>query len=371
MAALTLLANVAGCASNKSDSASDASAGATGSMTGGATGSGGSNSGGLPAGWKTSPDCDGFATGECKTVCNYVCANCGTHQGQINGCNAVKAFKTTVNGCSGCAAALESWRSTCESFNGGVNPAMLTCTGAGGTVAGGTGAAGTGAGGTGAGGTGAGAGQALKTTASSDRVNAMGVGLPLGNAARTVEALIKTTDTGEKFAVSYGTLARGQAVYIGIENGLAVVTQNGDSIRGTTTVNDDKWHHIAATYAGAATAWDLWVDGKKEATKVMTTNTVGTQLVVGSTITGENKPLAGEIDEVRIWNVARTADQLLANMRRPALGTEPGLVLYYDMNVTGAGTNIKVPNKATATGAVLDGITAGGPTTPSFVPSTF
>ncbi len=47
--------------------------------------------------------------------------------------------------------------------------------------------------------------------------------------------------------------------------------------------------------------------------------------VLGAHIAG-GSPWVGEIAELRIWNVERTADQIQELMNRLAAGTEPGLV---------------------------------------------
>ena len=46
---------------------------------------------------------------------------------------------------------------------------------------------------------------------------------------------------------------------------------------------------------------------------------------------------AGVMDEIRIWRVARTPQQILANMRVVLKPTEPGLVAYYRLS-EGSGT---------------------------------
>jgi hypothetical protein len=45
-----------------------------------------------------------------------------------------------------------------------------------------------------------------------------------------------------------------------------------------------------------------------------------------------DRPFDGGIDEVRIWNVARTREQIQNDMHWELSGSEPGLVAYYKFN---------------------------------------
>jgi hypothetical protein len=49
----------------------------------------------------------------------------------------------------------------------------------------------------------------------------------------------------------------------------------------------------------------------------------------------------GAIDEVRIWSVARTADQIAANMRKELVGNEAGLAGYWNFNDSTGTTTIR------------------------------
>ena len=63
----------------------------------------------------------------------------------------------------------------------------------------------------------------------------------------------------------------------------------------------------------------------------------------------------GEMDEVRVWNVARTGAQVTAGMAQQLTGNESGLVAYYKFE-EGSGTVL-----TDATANHLDGTIAGGP----------
>jgi hypothetical protein len=46
----------------------------------------------------------------------------------------------------------------------------------------------------------------------------------------------------------------------------------------------------------------------------------------------KEEPFLGLIDEVRVWNTARTQAQIQANMNRTLTGNEPGLVGYWRLD---------------------------------------
>jgi len=60
------------------------------------------------------------------------------------------------------------------------------------------------------------------------------------------------------------------------------------------------------------------------------------QLRLGSLATGTNF-FQGELDEVRLWNVARTADEISQSLVYPLSGSESNLVAYWKLD-EGAGT---------------------------------
>lgn len=94
---------------------------------------------------------------------------------------------------------------------------------------------------------------------------------------------------------------------------------------------DSNWHHIVAAYDG--TNIYGYLDGKLiysgARTYTSSTNAIrmGRRLdEVGSVGT---YPFEGQLDEVRIWNYARTATQIRENMCKELAGNENGLVAYY------------------------------------------
>ena len=104
----------------------------------------------------------------------------------------------------------------------------------------------------------------------------------------------------------------------------------------SNVLNPDAWNHIAQTYDG--TQLQLYVNG----VQVLTTKTVpGVQFNDPPQLRLGYEP--GAIDELRIWNVARTEAEIQNSMFSTLSGTEKGLVGYWNFNgnlndVTGKST---------------------------------
>ena len=109
------------------------------------------------------------------------------------------------------------------------------------------------------------------------------------------------------------------------------------------------WHHVAAVYDGrggpnAAGGIALYVDGaalplarnNNPAYVAMENRTAPLQIGRESS---RWKQYDGALDELRVWNVTRTATQLQTYMTTELSGAEPGLVAYWRFN-EGAGALI-------------------------------
>ena len=77
-------------------------------------------------------------------------------------------------------------------------------------------------------------------------------------------------------------------------------------------------------------------------------------LQIGSVITGQNWSFEGQIDEVNIWNIARTPAEILQDLYHIYTGAETGLVAYYRMS-DGSGTSLTDNSSASWTGTLFDG----------------
>lgn len=173
--------------------------------------------------------------------------------------------------------------------------------------------------------------------------SATATGLPQGNAARTMEAWIKTTQTSIGNIVSWGRIGNNNRNAMAVSsNALAFIGQSND-FTGTTVINDGAWHHVAITHDG--TTIRLYVDGVLDASSNRSFNTLDQNLRIGTiSLPSSGENYEGSMDEVRIWNVARTQEELRENMHLTLKGNETGLISYFQFNnddPTGTAAGVK------------------------------
>ncbi|NES64417.1 MAG: hypothetical protein F6K24_03665, partial [Okeania sp. SIO2D1] len=93
-----------------------------------------------------------------------------------------------------------------------------------------------------------------------------------------------------------------------------------------------QWHHYAATFDG--TTAKIYIDG----VEVNSSNISGTiqsdsdSLFIGKDDYNEARFFNGQIAEVRIWDKARTAEEIKADMHKRLTGKEENLVAYFPLN---------------------------------------
>lgn len=142
------------------------------------------------------------------------------------------------------------------------------------------------------------------------------------------------------------------------------IWQNNDTDTNPIT-NLNQWYHVAATYTPGEVK--LYVDGALLKTFTgrppIRTDYTG-QVQLGRGFDGY---LNADIDEVRVWNLARATEEIQLNINGSLSGAEPGLVAYYRLNNTTIGAGATVPNDAAITAASANGTTFGSATSPAYV----
>ncbi len=135
----------------------------------------------------------------------------------------------------------------------------------------------------------------------------------------------------------------------------ALFVSTGGSRAANSTFNPElnTWYHLAVTYNG--TTVKMYVNGEDVSG---TTSGSGS----GTILNNNNAVLAGRLnwtssgymdgnlDEIRIWNTVRTADQITENMFQKLKGDENGLITYLPLDEAfGSSVGDKSPTESTAT----------------------
>jgi hypothetical protein len=136
-----------------------------------------------------------------------------------------------------------------------------------------------------------------------------------------------------------------------------------------------EWVHIAMVHGdGVLRAYKngVEVDSRPSGTTRQPGSGAQPVLHIGGVIVTSTRHYAvqGQIDEVRIWNVARSAQELQADMLHELAGDEPWLAAYYRMS-DGTGTTLTDDSVNNWNGTLIDGccgVPANG-SLPQWVPS--
>ena len=106
--------------------------------------------------------------------------------------------------------------------------------------------------------------------------------------------------------------------------------KGGTSILGTRVINDNRWHHVAATKDSLGNI-TLYVDGMSDGNGSDYKTFWRTNTLIGSGL-NSGDPYLGQIDELRIWDKALTQDEIRNFMCQKLKGTENGLFGYWQFD---------------------------------------
>jgi hypothetical protein len=182
----------------------------------------------------------------------------------------------------------------------------------------------------------------------------VGSALPLANTSRTVEMWVYTVTKSwraEHHLYQFGgTNPRegafgidfGDGPYPDVETYTNGTGDNHFKVP-TSTVKEVGWFHFAMVWDSPSKTLKGVINGvtvgKKTLSVALTTTQSALSIGYSPTFSG-NGGFTGKIDEFRIWNVARTDAEILANMHRRVSAKEPGLVVYFTFD-EGTGTSSK------------------------------
>lgn len=147
-----------------------------------------------------------------------------------------------------------------------------------------------------------------------------------------VEDQLNTDDSLRSIIEKFGSVYPFGIRYNRLSNTLVADRFDGSArptVESTTLLNDGQWHHIAFVKEG--TVLKLLVDGQEE--DRTTDTTTGTVVNNSAVNLGKQESITnfwhGTLDELRIWNIARSPLDLFDYYQREIPGDEPGLVGYF------------------------------------------
>jgi hypothetical protein len=180
-----------------------------------------------------------------------------------------------------------------------------------------------------------------------------------GNQSYTIEAWVKTTNGNDICIVcqyDYPGQNRFQFEIRGDKlnwwKGLHPTDASNNSILTTQSINDGQWHHVAATRDASGNVL-LYIDGIQDGSGVDTLAFLNTNTSIGERTLGNDGSFEGDMDEVRIWNLVRSQGDIQSTMNQELIGTESGLIAYYNFNQGipgGDNTSITILNDSTSNG---------------------
>lgn len=188
--------------------------------------------------------------------------------------------------------------------------------------------------------------RALNFVGTNDRVDLDGAGGGTaykgigGTSDRTVEAWIRTTNMNNQVVVRWGGTGAGEAWSMQVNGGKLFLSASSRSKTGTADIADGNWHHIAITFAddGSPVIEEaiFYVDGQVDPESARTGASFSTVITTNDVRIGNNtnstQDFIGDIDEVRIWSVARTQAEIQSKQFCTLAGTETGLEAYFNFD---------------------------------------
>jgi hypothetical protein len=180
----------------------------------------------------------------------------------------------------------------------------------------------------------------------------------------TMEAWIHPTGPGGG-GVNGGAIMSREGEYLlsrfadgSIRYAIANTTPGWNFVNTGVVVPLNQWAHLAFTYHSTNGQIRLYLNGV-EAYAAAGTGPIGDAITtqnefrIGSRQGATTQVFHGQIDEVRVWSITRTASEILDHVRKPLAGTETGLLAYFNFNEGGG------PSVANSVPASQPGTLAG------------
>jgi Ca2+-binding RTX toxin-like protein len=155
----------------------------------------------------------------------------------------------------------------------------------------------------------------------------------------THELWFKTTSlNGGLFSVIAGSGGHDRSIHL--SNGNIVVRIWNNEVIASSGLNlaDGKWHHVAHVFGASVGGQQIYVDGQLVASGSRTVSDFNWQDKISIGYSADSGYFKGEIDEVRVWNVAKTQSQIQASLSQKLTGNEQGLIGYWNFEESAGNT---------------------------------
>jgi len=156
--------------------------------------------------------------------------------------------------------------------------------------------------------------------------------VPLADSSFTLEVWARRhAAEGMDFILGQGWGANSTGLHFGFHYGsIFVFGFYYNDLFSAEAYTDDDWHHWAGTYDADTKLRCLYRDGTLIASNTASANYQGSgAMVIGKAPCSADSEFHGEVDEVRVWNVARTSGQIRQDLSHPLTGLEANLVAYW------------------------------------------
>ncbi|MEP7264452.1 MAG: LamG-like jellyroll fold domain-containing protein, partial [Bacteroidota bacterium] len=156
----------------------------------------------------------------------------------------------------------------------------------------------------------------------------------------TLEAWIKPAGTQTGVIYSWGSSSAAANFALMYKDQKLTFSSNASELQGTTVIDTGKWTHVAVEFNPYSGTMTLFVNGVVEVSQYQYIYLDQNNFRIGaSSMDAPSTFFKGTIDEIRVWNYARSNTQIVNSMNQPVSSMEGGLVGYYTFDAD-AGTTV-------------------------------
>lgn len=182
-------------------------------------------------------------------------------------------------------------------------------------------------------------------------------GVNLANQSFTLECWAKRGDAnnGFQFLFAQGTPAQNQLLHVGFNANKATFRFFGNGLDTATTFTDSDWHHWAFTYNSIDRSRTIFRDGVVVGHDTASANYQGSGALFLGRYNTSDFHFHGQMDDVRIWDVARTPDQIRQFSTEPVSPDDPNLLLNYRFDETSGTVAVDSRSTSPQNGTLVNG----------------